>query len=96
MKLCGTHKIGKLQPRALLSTTHKCAICGRKASWTIREEDQPKNCSTCGAAGDCGGTIAKCVNCSEVEKRLGAYLKHYRGMTFVALLLDREKRNQAF
>lgn len=44
-------------------------------------------CSTCGAPGDCGGTIAKCVNCWEVEKRLQEYLGSEGGRRFARALM---------
>ncbi len=40
-------------------------------------------CTTCGDKGDCNGTIPKCANCWEVEKRLAYYLKSEAGKTFV-------------
>lgn len=40
-------------------------------------------CKTCGAEGDCGGTIPECIDCWEVEKRLDWYLKSRKGIRFV-------------
>lgn len=44
-------------------------------------------CETCGKLGDCNGTIDKCANCWEVEKRLTDYLKSEFGREFVGLAL---------
>jgi hypothetical protein len=46
-----------------------------------------KVCTTCGTTGDCGGTIAKCANCWEVEGRLDRYLCSEKGREFVASAL---------
>jgi hypothetical protein len=42
-----------------------------------------KRCTTCGERGDCGGTIAKCATCWEVERRLDEYLRSEAGLEFV-------------
>lgn len=57
-------------------------------------------CSTCGSESDCSGTIDKCANCWEVERRLSDYLKSEKGRAFVdaargeafrAVMADRSK-----
>jgi hypothetical protein len=48
-----------------------------------------KRCETCGETGDCGGTIPKCANCWEVERRLASYLRSERGLMFVEAALVR-------
>ncbi len=45
-------------------------------------------CEVCGGKGDCNGTIPKCANCWEVEKRLADYLKSPKGLAFVLASLD--------
>lgn len=42
-------------------------------------EEPKKLCTTCGKIGDCGGTIAKCAGCWEVEHRLPDYVHHKSG-----------------
>lgn len=41
------------------------------------------NCEVCGQLGDCSGTIPKCANCWEVERRLDEYMKSEAGRKFV-------------
>jgi hypothetical protein len=48
-----------------------------------------KRCTTCDDLGDCGGTIPKCANCWEVEKRLDEYLRSEKGLLFVETALRR-------
>ena len=55
-----------------------------------------KKCTTCQRLGDCGGTIDKCANCWEVERRLKRYLQSAVGLAFVlntlSEVLEMEKK----
>lgn len=53
-----------------------------------------KTCSTCGKKGDCDGTIAKCVNCWEVEKRVVGYAKSVNGLELLRKVVVRETYEQ--
>lgn len=54
-------------------------------------------CKTCGAEGDCDGTINECVNCWEVERRLEKYLESRKGKKFVInLLKNMELSNEKY
>lgn len=53
--------------------------------------DTPKlKCYVCEDEGDCGGTIPKCANCWEVERRLDMYLRSEKGQKFVVAALEKK------